>query len=462
MGIETEPTSAAKKIKYFNKLDKEIGLICLSICRELLFHVSRATTPNAVWTTLEGLFGKQDEMRVHQLENEIISLIPTHFNEMQEYFTKFESLLIELDACGVKKEEDQLILSILLKLGPEYSVFVSSFQASKLTQEKWKMHPLNEFIAALTQEQAKLVQMGAIKHSKNQALAATDAPKSSGRDKQKGKGKFNESKKERPVQYSESSSLPKGKKNKERTLCIYCSKGFHPEENCMRKTIDKMAKKLQQYNLTVPENANKKDDNRAADGRGRARDGNALMAITSTPSSWILDSSASNHMATSKDEFSSIEESTKSLIYSGDVAPAKIYQITHSGSRRKLEFTLDSAVITDISMGSQLAHGIANHASRLYFFSHFIPKSISIVFLSQSNDIIRLWHEIFFHLNYKYLHQLSKENMVEGLPVIKFTSGVCQGCILGKHPEKKFDKGKAQRESSPLGLIHSDIMGPFL
>ena len=71
--------------------------------------------------------------------------------------------------------------------------------------------------------------MGAIKRSKNQALAATDAPKSSGRDKQKGKGKFNESKKERLVQSSERYSLPKGKKKKERTLCSYYSKGFHPK-----------------------------------------------------------------------------------------------------------------------------------------------------------------------------------------------------------------------------------------
>ena len=81
--------------------------------------------------------------------------------------------------------------------------------------------------------------------------------------------------------------------------------------------------------------------------------------------------------------------------------------------------------------------------------------------MSQSNDINKLWHEIFVHLNYKYLHQLNKENMVEGLPAIKFTSGVCQGCILGKHPEKKFDKGKAQRASSPLGMIQSDITSPF-
>jgi len=324
MGTETEPTSAAEKIKYFNKLHEAIGLICLSISRELLFHVSGATTPDAVWATLEGLFGKKDEMRVHQLENELISLSPINFSNLQEFFTKFKSLLVELDACGVKKDDDQLILSILSKLGPEYSVFVSSFQASKLTQEKWKMPPLNDFIAALTQEQAKLVQMGAIKRSKNQALAATDAPKSSGKDKQKGKGKFSESKKERSAQSSENSSMPKGKKKKERTLCSYCSKGFHPEENCMRKTIDEMAKQLQQHNLTVPENAKKKDDNRTGDGRGRARDGHALMAVTSTPSAWILDSGASNNMAASKDEFSSIEESTRSPIYLGDATPAKV------------------------------------------------------------------------------------------------------------------------------------------
>jgi hypothetical protein len=130
------------------------------------------------------------------------------------------------------------------------------------------MPPLNDFIAALTQEKDKLFQMGAINHSKNQSLAATDASKSSGKDKEKGTGKFPESKKERFRQSSENSSEPKGKKkNKERTFFSYCSKFFHPEENCMRKTIDEMAKQLQQHNLTVPENAKRKDDKRTG---GRA------------------------------------------------------------------------------------------------------------------------------------------------------------------------------------------------
>ena len=46
--------------------------------------------------------------------------------------------------------------------------------------------------------------------------------------------------------------------------------------------------------------------------------------------------------------------------------------------------------------------------------------------------------------------------MILGLPKIKFSKGDCQGCILGKHPEKKYE-----RTSAPLELIHDEIAGPF-
>jgi hypothetical protein len=51
--------------------------------------------------------------------------------------------------------------------------------------------------------------------------------------------------------------------------------------------------------------------------------------------------------------------------------------------------------------------------------------------------------------------------MVTGLPDIHFFEGVCEGCFLGKHHQENFEKGKAHRASSPLDLIHSDLMGPF-
>ena len=51
--------------------------------------------------------------------------------------------------------------------------------------------------------------------------------------------------------------------------------------------------------------------------------------------------------------------------------------------------------------------------------------------------------------------------MVIGLPKIKFSKGVYQGCILGKHPEHKFEKVSHERTSTPLELIHNDVSGPF-
>jgi hypothetical protein len=59
------------------------------------------------------------------------------------------------------------------------------------------------------------------------------------------------------------------------------------------------------------------------------------------------------------------------------------------------------------------------------------------------------------------MQQLNKQGMVKGLPNIHFSEGVFQGCILGKHPQKKFEKGEAWWASSPLELVHSDLMGHF-
>jgi hypothetical protein len=52
------------------------------------------------------------------------------------------------------------------------------------------------------------------------------------------------------------------------------------------------------------------------------------------------------------------------------------------------------------------------------------------------NEESRLWNERFGHLNFKYLDELSKGGMVDGLLHIQYKYRVCQGCILGKHPKE--------------------------
>ena len=89
---ETEPTDDDKKIKWENRCNEARGLIGMSISTDLRFHISRIDEPDKAWEKLESVFGKDDEIRGHQLENELISLYPNYFSCIQYYLSKYKTL----------------------------------------------------------------------------------------------------------------------------------------------------------------------------------------------------------------------------------------------------------------------------------------------------------------------------------------------------------------------------------
>ena len=137
MGREFKPQQHLEKSKYLNKLNEAFGFVCIHISRELLFHLERLRTLKEVWEKLKYLFGKHDELRGHILENELIALQPNNFKTIQWFFSKFISLVMQCKQCGIEKKDEQLVLSILSKLGSEFSVFVSTFHSMRLTPPNW-------------------------------------------------------------------------------------------------------------------------------------------------------------------------------------------------------------------------------------------------------------------------------------------------------------------------------------
>ena len=63
MATKVEPTTTIKNSKYLNQMDESYGALYMHISFEMLFHISSCKTPNEVWTTMKGLFGKQDEVK---------------------------------------------------------------------------------------------------------------------------------------------------------------------------------------------------------------------------------------------------------------------------------------------------------------------------------------------------------------------------------------------------------------
>ena len=79
-----------------NRIDEAHGHLLSSVSRDIWFHIQELKTPKEVWDKLSSLFDKQDEMRIHQLENDLITLNPSNFESLNEFFTKFKKLIYQL------------------------------------------------------------------------------------------------------------------------------------------------------------------------------------------------------------------------------------------------------------------------------------------------------------------------------------------------------------------------------
>jgi hypothetical protein len=199
--------------------------------------------------------------------------------------------------------------------------------------------------------------------------------------------------------------------------------------------------------------------------------GNALSSfgfslnITSTSSSdeWFIDFGSYYHMAKDRYIFSALSECNTNKIFVGDDISLSVegygifqvenshfndvlcvpslycnlllvYQITHSGEGKVVKFSPHQVVIKDLKDPTHvLATEIVDNINRLYKFNNFGSSSFSSVFVSHSDDLRKLCHEWFGHLNYHTLQQLCNQQMVTGLPFVSCRDGVCTGCVLRKH-----------------------------
>jgi hypothetical protein len=194
----------------------------------------------------------------------------------------------------------------------------------------------------------------------------------------------------------------------------------------------------------------------------------ALIAINSSLDAWILDSEESHHMVATNDFYSSFNACKVPHIMMGDnsrvevtgkgrieltngsfenvlhvpklfVNILSVYQIKNSGTGKRVIFTPNAVDIYDMQTNSKVSTGEVNQQSRLYTFYEFIEPDYALL-LTHANERSRIWNKRFMHLNFRYMQQIRKQGMVDGLPNIHFSKGICEGCVLGKHPQDKFEK----------------------
>jgi hypothetical protein len=207
---------------------------------------------------------------------------------------------------------------------------------------------------------------------------------------------------------------------------------------------------------------------------------NSNSTTTFSSDEWLIDSGASYHMAKDKATFSTLNECNTKKIFVGDdrslsviesgtvqvdnghfndvlCVPSlscnllSVYQITHSGEGKIVEFSPHQVVIKDLKDPKHvLATRIVDDMTRLYKFDNFGSSSFSSVFVAHRDDLSTLWHERFGHINYHSLQQLCNQYMVTGIPLVSCRDGVCVRCVFGKHHRDSFDKRVSWQASGPL------------
>ena len=153
---------------------------------------------------------------------------------------------------------------------------------------------------SLTQEKDKLVMMGTIKPSKDQALVAGDLRVDS-KIKKKAKNTLDKKrdKNKSPEEPQGSKKNPQKKKNKgEMSKCAYCSKGNHSESSCMKKQIDMLTQLLEKNGISLLDSSKKREGGSSSEDRERVH---ALVVGTSISPSFIIDFGASRHMVSTKE-----------------------------------------------------------------------------------------------------------------------------------------------------------------
>lgn len=111
----------------------------------------------------------------HQLEVELMKLAPSDFDSIQEFFTKIKLVIMHLNMCNINRNGTQMVLSILSKLGPDYSIFVFSFHCTILALgASFTLPTLDVFFSSLIQEKDKISQMGLQNALKEHALTRSE------------------------------------------------------------------------------------------------------------------------------------------------------------------------------------------------------------------------------------------------------------------------------------------------
>nr|GFA51098.1 retrovirus-related Pol polyprotein from transposon TNT 1-94 [Tanacetum cinerariifolium] len=103
-----------------------------------------------------------------------------------------------------------------------------------------------------------------------------------------------------------------------------------------------------------------------------------------------------------------------------------------------------------------------NNQEKIVQLILFIVDSGCTKHMTATSSQVWIWHRRLSHLNFDTINLLSKNDIVIGLPKLKFVKDhLCSSCELRKAKRKSFQTKTTSSSKRRLQLLHMDLCGPM-
>ncbi|KAM0973674.1 hypothetical protein ACFX2C_016966 [Malus domestica] len=494
---ETEGSSDASLLtEKLMKDAKALGLIQGAVSDEIFPRISHEETSKGAWDILMQEFHGDKQVRSVKLQGLRREFEYTRMRDDESisvYLTKLFDLINQMRSYGEELSRERIVQKLLISLPSAYDSICSVIEHSRDID----VIEVQEVVASLKSFAQRLE-----RHSENKTERAfaslsvnpksVNSPGNQGNRYQKNwKPKYKNWNQKPVYQSGKQFVAAEGGRNpckhcdkyhygecflKGKPKCHCCGKIGHIARDCNTK---KNAQGVQQLNFAaqVPSTTTMFYVSNEVDKK-------------TIEDVWYVDSGCSNHMTGKEDILIDIDRSITAKVEMGTgqlvdvIGKGSLVVNTKMGRRYIHEVMLVSGLKENLlSVGQMMEHGyfliFGDNKAEIYddcSLSNLVAKvpmrgnrsfplkfqtDLHLALKASVNESTLIWHRRMGHLNVNSLKLLQEKEMVLGLPEIKTTNNVCEGCTLGKHCRDSFQRETTSRATVPLELVHTDVCGPM-
>lgn len=431
----TELKTEQNAVDWTKKDEKALALILLSVEESQLNHVKRAQTSLEAWENLQKVHESRGPVRRAALYKQLHRMKKETHQTMTQYVNDFQYKVEQLEEVGLKIPDELVSIMLLSSLPAEYENFAIAIESRD------QLPNLESLKIKLIEEEARRGETcDAADQDQNNALVTKKKYKNT---------KFKE------------------KQFKFNGNCNVCKKYGHRAKEC----------RFKHENVTQ-----KRSDSMTAI---------AFKSHSKKANVWYLDSCATMHMSNQENKFTNIEDYHTEIYTVTDesvnsIGKGQIEMKVNVFNKHKNDIKLSQAVLVPSFKNNLLSvsqitkkgykiifdsHGAkvrrrdgtvamtAKEENGLYVVEENATQN-AMLHVEHYNPLIK-WHHRLGHLNFNDVRKLKNKQTVIGInDKLNTSNPVCEVCQKGKIHQLPYESS-TRGEKDILGLIHSDICGPF-